>query len=78
MTQHCRKFVFATMQVGQFGRLILHLLFKSTAFRHIPSGSDDSLQLSIAVMESCRVVGHDGFLTIPGACGEFVVRDLAF
>ena len=39
---------------------------------------EHALQLPIPIVEGGLVVGHHGFLAVPGARGEFVVGDLLF
>ena len=45
---------------------------------HVARRGEHALQLPVAVVEGGRVVGHHGFLAVPGARGELVVGDLAF
>ena len=56
---------------------LLQRLLVTLALRDVAGGGEDPLQLPVAVVEGGRVVGHQGLLAVPGACGELVVGDLA-
>ena len=57
---------------------LLERVIQAFALRDVARGGEHALQLPVAVVEGRRVVGHHGFLAVPGACGELVVGDLLF
>ena len=56
----------------------LQRLLEALALGDVARGGEHALQLPVPVVEGGRVVGHHGFLAVPGARGEFVVGDLLF
>ena len=62
----------------QLDVLFLQRLIQAFALRDVARGGEHALQLPVPVVEGGRVVGHHGFLAVPGARGELVVGDLLF
>ena len=61
----------------QLDVVFLQRLVKTFALGDVARRGEHALQLPVAVVEGGRVVGHHGFLAVPGARGELVVGDLA-
>jgi hypothetical protein len=74
-------------QIGFFRRgpgalqldiFLLQNLIQAFALGDVARCGEHALQPPIPIVEGGRVVGHHGFLAVPGARGEFVVGDLLF
>ena len=91
--ERCAKFVAHVGQEVRFrevcffsnrpGALQLDIFFveyliQAFTFGNIACSGKHALQLSIPIIKGGRIDGNDRFLTIPGACREFVVGDLFF
>ena len=66
--------------VGGFGGFLGlgHLFLDTLAFRDVAGDGAHAPQFPVTVVEGSRVVGHHGFLAVPGVRGELVVGDFAF
>ncbi len=72
------KFGLHMAGVFQLDVFLFQRALEAFALGHVPGRGKHALELAVAIMKGCRVVGNHGFGAIVGAHGKLIVADLVF